>query len=298
MVSTDKEFQMVENITPPADLMALSEKATPGPWKLWGTPDPNQVVSSPNGFVVSTLGGNDVSNAEFIVALVNDFRARPSLSAQAVGEIRCYVATSKESCDAGPKYWVTIERDGKTITPYHTFIRGRAEYEIAHWDHVLSGAPKPDILAYDTDEPTPPQPADAHPDDIAVDRFAVAMKEKLASARAKGYHGWDDTSDPDMHEHLSTLLREHVEKGDPRDVANFAMFLHQRGESIAAQPADGGDRVGELVEAGGAFAAHYRNMIADQFGEDPDQDEPDTEYNLFRAALAKFQPAGGENDGR
>ena len=77
-----------------------------------------------------------------------------SASAQPRGAIRCYVGETKESCDAGPKYWVTIERDGKTITPYHTFIRGRAEYEVAEWDHLLNGAPEPDILAYETDAPT------------------------------------------------------------------------------------------------------------------------------------------------
>jgi len=32
------------------------------------------------------------------------------------------------------------------------------------------------------------------------------------------------------------MLRDHVEKGDPVDVANFAMMLSQRGEGIA-QPA-------------------------------------------------------------
>jgi hypothetical protein len=32
------------------------------------------------------------------------------------------------------------------------------------------------------------------------------------------------------------MLREHVEKGDPRDVANFCMFLWARGEGIAAAP--------------------------------------------------------------
>ena len=35
------------------------------------------------------------------------------------------------------------------------------------------------------------------------------------------------------------MLREHVEKGDPRDVANFCMFLHQRGEGIS--PKGGSD---------------------------------------------------------
>jgi hypothetical protein len=32
------------------------------------------------------------------------------------------------------------------------------------------------------------------------------------------------------------MLRAHVEKGDPVDVANFCMFLHQRGEAIPAAP--------------------------------------------------------------
>lgn len=72
---------------------------------------------------------------------------------------------------------------------------------------------------------------DAHPDDAAVDRFAVALKEKLAAAREKGRGGWEDKSDVSSEE-LSAMLVAHVLKGDPRDVANFCMFLHQRGEAI------------------------------------------------------------------
>lgn len=66
-----------------------------------------------------------------------------------------------------------------------------------------------------------PHPAQPHPDDVAVDRFAAAMKDKLSKAREKGRGGWE-TCPP---EDLSRMLREHVEKGDPRDVANFAMML-------------------------------------------------------------------------
>jgi hypothetical protein len=68
-------------------------------------------------------------------------------------------------------------------------------------------------------------------DDAAVDAFAVAMKDKLARARAKGRGGWAE-HEPGMQQRLSDMLREHVTKGDPVDVANFAMFLQQRGESI------------------------------------------------------------------
>lgn len=67
-----------------------------------------------------------------------------------------------------------------------------------------------------------------HPDDAAVDRFAAAMKEKLAQARAKGRGGWDNPAQCSV-ETLARMLVEHVTKGDPRDIANFAMMLYERG---------------------------------------------------------------------
>ncbi|TAN03103.1 MAG: hypothetical protein EPN36_13980 [Rhodanobacteraceae bacterium] len=70
-----------------------------------------------------------------------------------------------------------------------------------------------------------------HPDDVAVDAFAAAMKTKLAEARAKGRGGWQDKGDCPQ-QRLSGMLRACVEKGDPRDVANLCMFLHQRDEAI------------------------------------------------------------------
>lgn len=70
-----------------------------------------------------------------------------------------------------------------------------------------------------------------HADDIAVDRFAAAMKAKLAKKRAEGRGGWDD-KDACSQLFLSCLRREHVEKGDPVDVGNIAMMLHQREERI------------------------------------------------------------------
>lgn len=71
-----------------------------------------------------------------------------------------------------------------------------------------------------------------HPDDLAVDRFAPAMKTKLAASRAKGRGGWDDKASCSG-EHLAQLLIEHLTKGNAgtfEDIANFAMMLHQRGE--------------------------------------------------------------------
>lgn len=75
-----------------------------------------------------------------------------------------------------------------------------------------------------------------HPDDEAVDRFAAAMKAKLSKKRSEGRGGWEN-KDECSADFLSDLLRGHVEKGDPVDVANLAMMLHQRDERISPVPA-------------------------------------------------------------
>lgn len=75
-----------------------------------------------------------------------------------------------------------------------------------------------------------------HSDDRAVDRFASAMKDKLAFARDhRGRGGWEDKAACSQAD-LSRMLRDHVDKGDPVDVANFCMMLHQRGERVKAPP--------------------------------------------------------------
>ena len=95
-----------------------------------------------------------------------------------------------------------------------------------------------------------PQQPEADPDDIAVDRFAMAMKEKMAAARAKGRGGWEGpTCNAQL---LSDMLRDHVAKGDPRDVANFCMMLWNRGEAIQApapqqMTTQGGSREAAMV---------------------------------------------------
>jgi len=71
-----------------------------------------------------------------------------------------------------------------------------------------------------------------HLDEWWVDLFAKEMKAKLENARAKGRGGWQDCDPTD----LSRMLREHVEKGDPRDVANFCMFLWALRSPISAAP--------------------------------------------------------------
>lgn len=69
--------------------------------------------------------------------------------------------------------------------------------------------------------------AEQHPDDIAVDKFAAAMKAKLAKKRAGGAGGWDDPREC-TRDHLHTLLIEQMTKGDMIDIGNFAMMLWHR----------------------------------------------------------------------
>ncbi|MCU1116304.1 hypothetical protein JAK73_00375 [Stenotrophomonas maltophilia] len=127
---------------------------------------------------------------------------------------------------------------------------------------------------------------DQHPDDLAVDAFAAAMKAKMAEARAKGRGGWEDPAQCTA-EDLSRMLRDHVEKGDPRDVANFCMMLHQRGEAIAARQPVGDcsestlyEAVGNLLEAPGSWTSGYTDAFHDlrdaysRYGQKPVRQEP------------------------
>lgn len=96
-----------------------------------------------------------------------------------------------------------------------------------------------------------------HPDDVAVDQFAVAMKTKLAQKRAEGRGGWEDKAQCSQ-DRLSLMLRGHVAKGDPVDVANFAMMLHQRGERISGRDAASPS----VQDQEDALLDHVRDMLS------------------------------------
>ena len=66
-------------------------------------------------------------------------------------------------------------------------------------------------------------------DDAAVDSFARLMKSKLAKKRREGRRGWQGMSADE----LTEILRQHVDKGDPVDVANLCMMLSENGQSIS-----------------------------------------------------------------
>lgn len=135
------------------------------------------------------------------------------------------------------------------------------------------------------------QVGEVHPDDQAVDAFAVAMKEKMAVARAKGRGGWEDPAQCSADD-LSRMLRDHVEKGDPRDVANFCMMLHQRGEAIAPKVGEvqgevQGDALSVLVQLAEVNRYCHRRFR--------DYEGPaDCAVQAVIAALASRQPVGAQ----
>lgn len=129
--------------------------------------------------------------------------------------------------------------------------------------------------------------ATTHPDDAAIDCFAgEALKPKMAEGRAKGRSGWE-TCPPEV---LSRMLREHVEKGDPRDVALFCMMLWSMGARIVAAPQP--DVQAEVPQA--IRLRFFRDLIDAErikffkvFGVLPDGAESQAETHAVQGMLLK-----------
>lgn len=141
---------------------------------------------------------------------------------------------------------------------------GRTWCDHNAWDEYPECRPVEYVRADLVRADTRPAPVSVHPDDEAVDRFAAAMKAKMARSREKGRYGWDDPEDCPT-AMLVGMLHEHVHKtnsGAFEDIACLAMMLHQRGDDPSAlsaiQPAhavEARERVREaLVEAIGGDA--------------------------------------------
>lgn len=94
----------------------------------------------------------------------------------------------------------------------------------------------------------PTSPAGLHPRTAdLVRRFSVAMAEKLFAAQEKyGYRdGW---ADPSWIDECREHLLQHVEKGDPRDVANYCAFLWHHGEDTKSALARVRARHNEILD--------------------------------------------------
>ena len=107
-----------------------------------------------------------------------------------------------------------------------------------------------------------------HPDDTAVDNLARLMKAKLAQKREEGRSGWQHMNADD----LTAILRQHVDKGDPVDVANLCMMLSENGQRITpAEPVDQWQPIETAPKDGARFLATLSNgwiVILSETGQD------------------------------
>jgi hypothetical protein len=68
---------------------------------------------------------------------------------------------------------------------------------------------------------------DKYMDEALCRTFGQIMEEKLKIKREEGRGGWWDAEECSI-EYLKELLREHIDKGDMVDVANFAAMIYAR----------------------------------------------------------------------
>ena len=143
------------------------------------------------------------------------------------GAMSAWVGDMKTS--AGMDYYVCVGHGkdcGEHMTPNVYKIRGRAECDVACWNHLFGLCEAPDILAFDTDEPTAtpqqqPNPAGDQVDTTCgkitgttcVNAYCTACTQmKHAGAvpipTIRGYAEIRGTDDPDVfEEHLWAWMK-------------------------------------------------------------------------------------------
>lgn len=89
-------------------------------------------------------------------------------------------------------------------------------------DHCIDKRLKPEPLP--GDQTTYHEKAQ---DQQAVANFSAAMAAKLERKAMQGRGGWKDPERCSV-DYLADLLIDHVKKGDPVDIGNLAMMIHQR----------------------------------------------------------------------
>ncbi|MGE8449684.1 MAG: hypothetical protein ACN6OP_03465 [Pseudomonadales bacterium] len=167
-------------------------------------------------------------------------------------------AVANDSRAMGENWSVRVEQDGRTILTIsdqhlsgeegadENLIVGAARHLLAF---VGYGLPPSNFDPDSRELVTAEQPCiEGHPDDAAVNRFAAAMKAKMAASRVKGRRGWDDPERCPA-SFLAAALIGHIPKGDPVDVGNFAMMLFNRADSLGALPTAWRELLEEEVSA-------------------------------------------------
>jgi hypothetical protein len=132
------------------------------------------------------------------------------------------------------------------------------------------------------------------PTDELIDRFAAALKEKLNKAREKyGYQG-EQWQTPAWGDFCQTALLEHLEKGDPRDVAAYCAFMWHHGWSTRAATKPAVPR--EVVEKIKAMRDEHYNIMVDyaRMGHTRDSEIQEAKVSALDEALAILTKEGAD----
>lgn len=134
----------------------------------------------------------------------------PPSSATPGDGMRAWVGDMKTS--AGMDYYVCVGWPDRYMTPQLYQIRGRAEYDVAEWNHLLGHCEEPDILAFDTEPP--PQERAGSDAGARFDATPAAHVARLATRPqpASDASGGDD---------LGKLLRDLMDNASSDGVAGL-----------------------------------------------------------------------------
>lgn len=162
-------------------------------------------------------------------------------------------------------------------------VRTSGDFDLEHLPHGLQ--------LYLSATPQKPQ----HPDEYAIERFAAAMKGKMEKSREKGRGGWDDPQQCSV-QLLAVMLCEHVLKGDPIDVANFCMMIHQRG--AIAELAEAAkvvfSKVQPVPEA--TYQQRIQSWMQACFGPEISADKQERNQRFMEESVELVQACGGTED--
>lgn len=193
------------------------------------------------------------------------------------GAVSCEFATNQN------QFGTTAARG---VARVHSFTDAKAAAQADYESRILFALTAVQVVV----KPSP----DEHYDDYCIRQFAKLMSEKMAASRAKGRSGWHDPEQCSV-EYLRTLLYEHLDKGDPVDVANFCMMLRHYEASTYrdhcnCKPAPDAAKVAALVEA---FEHLLNNYLLDEHDE-PELCVDDEHWSAIHDAFAALDRVKGD----
>lgn len=128
--------------------------------------------------------------------------------------------------------------------------------------------------------PYAPQSFAMSSENLALVEFTDSMRDKLIEAARKGRHGWNDPiSFPAKS--CAALLMQAVIDGDTVSTANYAMFLHQRGQDRTPEMAAQVNAYAERLRD--TYIAHLKSILLGFCREHCEGDVPNCEEDVFQS---------------